>query len=310
MTSTRETDPRSRAPYLDEFDLEREIDFGRYWRALVQRWWLLLIGLVVGALVGIAASIGGSRPFESKTIVYMGAPFAPGGTNPIQSLSTRLTFVDQLLHSKAWTREVGAQLGLKPADLSKNTSTENTGGTAPNGKTQLIVPLIAVKVKDPSARRANAASTAFSRKIVTFFSSYTGTKLRVYLYRQKQITKKEAIAQAKLDHLTAQYDKIQNDPKIPALEKYFLSTSIYNQQTRQDQRLSSLDQSAQALTEVIVLARDVEIPRILEPADATRVSGPSKRTGAVVGAIIGVLIGILAALLWEPIARRVRRPAP
>src|SRR4051812_2553056 len=134
--TTRETEPRPRAPYPDEFDVERDVDFGRYWRAVVQRWWLVLIGLVLGAIVGFGATVGGGHGYEATTIVYLGQPYAPGGVAPIQSLPTRLTFMDQLLHSRAWTQKIGAQVGIKPAVLSRNTTTVNTGGTAPNGKTQ------------------------------------------------------------------------------------------------------------------------------------------------------------------------------
>jgi uncharacterized protein involved in exopolysaccharide biosynthesis len=309
--TTRETDPRPRAPYVDEFDVEQEVDFGRYWRALVHRWWLVLIGLVVGAIVGFGATVGGGHGFESTVTVYLGQPYAPGGTNAIESLPTRLTFVDQLLHSRAWTRKVGLKVGIKPAILSKNTTTENAGGTAPNGKSQLLTPLVGVKVTDASARLANAAAAGLAQQLVTFFNGYPGTKLHVYLTRQSQLGQKEKVAQDKLNHLQAQYNQIQNDPKISPLDRYFLLTSIYNQQTVQEQRLANFDQQGLALQEVIVLAKDVELPRIVEPASAERVPGPSKRVGVAVGAVIGAILGILAALLWEPVARRVRsRPEP
>ena len=35
-----------------DLDGEAEVDLGRYSRALLARWWLLLVGLVVGAVIG------------------------------------------------------------------------------------------------------------------------------------------------------------------------------------------------------------------------------------------------------------------
>src|ERR1044071_784844 len=119
--SIRETETRSRpvAP-PPEFDVEQEVAFGRYWTALAARWWLLLIGAVVGAAIGFAASAGGSRPYDATAIVYLGQPFAPGGTNQIQSLPTKLGFVNQLAHSKDVIRRVGAQVGIRPGVLGEN----------------------------------------------------------------------------------------------------------------------------------------------------------------------------------------------
>src|SRR5438309_670339 len=46
---------------MSSFDpeAEQEVDFGRYWRLLGSRWWLLAAGLVVGAVIGYAISLGG-----------------------------------------------------------------------------------------------------------------------------------------------------------------------------------------------------------------------------------------------------------
>jgi uncharacterized protein involved in exopolysaccharide biosynthesis len=37
---------------VPDFDAEAEVDLGRYSRALLERWWLLLAGLVIGAVFG------------------------------------------------------------------------------------------------------------------------------------------------------------------------------------------------------------------------------------------------------------------
>ena len=47
MSAETETrPPKSRA--LPELDAEQEIDLGRYGRRLLKRWWMLVLGLVIG----------------------------------------------------------------------------------------------------------------------------------------------------------------------------------------------------------------------------------------------------------------------
>src|SRR4051812_40278163 len=202
--TTRESEPRTRSPYVDDFEAEEEVDFGRYWRAVVQRWWLLLLGLVLGAVIGFAVSVGGSRPYVGRTAVYLGQPFAPGGTNQIQSLPTRFGFVDQLVHSVAVTRRVAAEVGIRRADLARNIATDNISGVS-KGQNELLAPLVAVEVQNPSAKKANAASDALGKALVDFFSRYSRTKLNVYLTRQKNLVTKENIASSKLAFLQKQY---------------------------------------------------------------------------------------------------------
>ena len=60
-------------------EAEQEVDFGRYWRLIVSRWWLVALGFVVGALVGYAISLGGSQQFKATTTLYLGQPYSASG---------------------------------------------------------------------------------------------------------------------------------------------------------------------------------------------------------------------------------------
>ena len=44
-------------------------------------------------------------------------------------------------------------------------------------------------------------------------------------------------------------------------------------------------------------------------AAAVKSTAKSHRNSALVGALIGLLLGIAAALLWDPVAARMNRPA-
>src|SRR3954464_7043004 len=110
--TARETESRTRAPYAEDFDVEQDVDISRHWRALVQRWWLVLIGLVLGALIGFAASSSGSRPYKASAIIYLGQPLYPGGTSPILPLTTSFRLVNQILHSRETMTAAAAKVGL------------------------------------------------------------------------------------------------------------------------------------------------------------------------------------------------------
>ncbi len=60
---------------VGEADLgaEQEVDLGRYWHAIVERWWLPLVGLIAGALVGYLISLGGGQVWKASSNVYLGA---------------------------------------------------------------------------------------------------------------------------------------------------------------------------------------------------------------------------------------------
>ena len=59
--------------------------------------------------------------------------------------------------------------------------------------------------------------------------------------------------------------------------------------------------------QLLTLAQTVEQSQVITPARATKTTARSRRNWVLVGALIGLVLGILAALLWEPVARVVRR---
>src|SRR2546421_12579710 len=84
---------------LPDVDAEEELELGRYWGALVARWWLPLAGLVAGIVIGYLLSLGGHQVYQAKATIYLGQPLSPNGTNQIQSLSTNPSAVRQVAQS-------------------------------------------------------------------------------------------------------------------------------------------------------------------------------------------------------------------
>ena len=108
--------PRRERPVPD-VDAEEELELGRYWNALITRWWLPVVGFVAGIAIGYLLSLGGHQVFTAKATIYLGQPLSPNGTNQIQSLSTNPSAVKQIVLSASAQREAEVKAGLPVGSL-------------------------------------------------------------------------------------------------------------------------------------------------------------------------------------------------
>jgi uncharacterized protein involved in exopolysaccharide biosynthesis len=56
--------PQRERPVPD-VDAEEELELGRYWNALITRWWLPVVGFVAGIAIGYLLSLGGHQVFTA-----------------------------------------------------------------------------------------------------------------------------------------------------------------------------------------------------------------------------------------------------
>src|SRR3712207_1423072 len=115
MTTLREP-PQPPYPGVD---VEEEIDLGRYWSALLARWWLPVLGLVIGLVVALFSSGGAPRRYEAESVVYLGIQFGVAG-EVLQSLPTRFATVGTLVRSERVVDRVSAAVGVQPDRLRRS----------------------------------------------------------------------------------------------------------------------------------------------------------------------------------------------
>src|SRR4051812_39207746 len=115
MTLQEERRVRRADPDLDG---EQEVDFGRYGRTVGQRWWLPVLGLVAGGIVGYLLSLGGGTVYSAQSLVYLGQPIGPAG-NQVASINTNVAAVRGIVRSESTIRQVARDTGLRPADLRR-----------------------------------------------------------------------------------------------------------------------------------------------------------------------------------------------
>jgi len=290
-----------------ESEGEQEVDFGRYWIALVRFWWLPIVGLIVGGIIGVLAQTGGGHGYRAKVIVYLGQPFAPGSIQPVQSLPTRLSFVEQLVKGHATVKRVAAEVGIPAGALSRGTSISTTSAITTGKSAGAPSSIVEVAVANPSARKAADAANALAKVVVDEFSSYVNVKLATYRARLARAERELAATDKRIAEAEAEQKALINDHSLPATEKLLLLSSFTGQVNFQQQRQFNLESAQFTLKDSIALAQQVEVARVVQVAAATKVSAPSKRSGGAVGLVIGLVLGLLAAVFFEPFTGLVKR---
>src|SRR6478736_5631688 len=94
-------------------EAEQEVDFGRYWRLLAARWWLVAAGLVAGAVIGYAISLGGNQQFKATATLYLGQPYSASGNVQLQAAQTNPSTVRPTAHAATLVQKVAAACKAK-----------------------------------------------------------------------------------------------------------------------------------------------------------------------------------------------------
>ena len=272
---------RTRPAAPPDLDAEAEVDLGHYGHALLARWWLLLAGLVVGAFLGYLSTLGGAQVYRAQAVTYMGQPLG-SGQSQVQALNTNPSAAKTIITSDAVVRRVARRAGMTENQLRSGTSvTAVQGFNARLNQT----PLIAITVKGPEPGKAARAADMLANTLVSALSGVARPKIEQF---ENQIgTDKQCI-------------KLTND----ALGQTDLSTT---EKILLQGRLQGCQSDLTTTTQLWLLAKNVEAPRVITQAVAEKTAARSHRNATAVGALIGLILGGIAALLWDPVARR-RRP--
>lgn len=269
------------APSFDP-EAEQEVDFGRYWRLLAARWWLVAAGLVVGAVVGYALALGGSQEFKATATLYLGQPYSASGNVQLQAAQTNPSTVRQIAHAETIVQKVAADCKAKPGDLRGGISTQTIAGNiAKNGQT----PLVSITVQAKKRRLAACAANGLAKAVIDHVDAFANQKIANF---SAQITSDEKNI--------AQINKALESGSLSATDKLVIQIRLAQAQTDKLQT-----------SQLLLQATQVEKPSVLTGAASQKVTARSRRNTVVVAALIGLLLGALAALLWDGLAARFRR---
>ncbi|HVD42902.1 MAG TPA: hypothetical protein VNB58_04310 [Gaiellaceae bacterium] len=263
-------------------EAEQEVDLGRYWSAIVSHWWLPLVGLLVGAVLGYLVSLGGNQVWNASSTVYLGASYSIIGGNLLQGPQANPSTVGTIARAQDSIAQAAANAGMRADDLRGNVSTKSISTGA--GASTLRVtanPLVRLTVQASTRRKAQVAANALARIVVDRLSPFADRKI--------------AGLEERINADQQQIDAIERQQRgaSDATAKAVFALHLGD----------VLDDQLQA-KQLLIQAQEVERPKVLTRAAAVKTTARSRRNSVVVAAFLGLLIGLLAALLWEPVMRR------
>jgi capsular polysaccharide biosynthesis protein len=289
---------RRPARAVPDLDAEREVDFGRYVRAVAARWWLVLLGVVVGVLVGwLLSSATSSNVHRAQATIYLGQPIAALGSAQLPSPATNIAAVREIVRSDELVDEVASQVGVPAGRLRNSISTSQVTGAAARSDESEGIFTITVRGPWPGqtvARATNLLATA----VVERTSGYVDAKIRAYEEKLRGIERELASLDERIDNL----QRSASSPGLSDAERIIVVSLIGFAEDRRFQLVDDRSDTQLVLTQ----ARDIEKGAVITEARSSQVTPRSSRSSMIVGGLIGLVAGIALALAWEPLVRRRR----
>jgi hypothetical protein len=237
---------------------------------------------VAGAVIGYLVSLGGAQVYSATATVYLGQPYTPTGGALVQNPQTNPSAVGTIVNSQSVDNTVANRCHTKASEFEHGISTQAiaTGASAKTGGQ--INPLVKISVQAKKGKLAACAANGLAQEVVDNLGTYAARKIA---------NLKAHIAFDNEDIKTIQ-TAIAN-PGITDTNKLILQTTL-----RSDQ----LDKTTNA--QLLLLATQVESPKVFTHAASHKVTARSRRNTVVIAALIGLIIGALAALLWDAVVPR------
>ena len=307
MTVTR----RPTAPPPDlELEAEQEVDFRRYWNAVLARWWLPALGLLAGVLGGYALALGGGDVYRADSTLYLGQPFTPNGGAPVPGLATNPSTVNEIAHSEAVLADVAERSGMALSKLRANVTSRQV--SPPPGRRAVLstTPLIEISVTGQNARVTARAANLLAQRVVEDVSPYVDDKIAAIKERIGSDERELAESERRLDVAQSELSSLLGNRSLSGTERLIGVTTFNATIGSLVERRGLVTQDLLEAKQALSLAENVEKPAVVERAGARKTTARSVSRSVVVGGLIGLILGILAAILWEPAQRRLAaRPA-
>ncbi len=286
--------PSKRSEHQAELEIEQEIDFGRYLRALGRGWWLLLAGLVIGAVLGVALTLGSGNLYRAKATVYLGQPLAVNSSAGIQGLNTNPSTVGKLAHAEDILSQVSKQSGLPLEKLRSGISTATVQGYLSKlGQT----PLVTISVQaDASKKDVQDAANTLANLVLARLSAYPSEKIATLRAQIASCNKQIETINERQKTINAAIEAGSGS----SLEQQVLLT----QATINEQRRGTLSDELQQDQLLLTQAKTVEQGSIVSKAKAVKTTGRDRKSALIVGGALGLLIGALVTLTLPGSRRR------
>lgn len=300
MAVTERPTPR---PELD-LEAEQEVDFRRYWNAVLARWWLPVLGLLVGILGGYALALGGGDVYRAEATLYLGQPFTPNGGASVPGLATNPSTVNEIVHSEAALQRASEVSGMRLSRLRANVTSRQVG--VPAGRRLAVgqTPLIEIAVTGSNAAATTRAANALADTVVDDVSPYVTDKIAAIEERIRADEQELEDSEQRLNVAQAELNELLRSRSLSATERLIGVTTLNPVIASLVERRGLVTQDLLEAKQALSLAENVEKPSIVERAAPRKTTARSVSRSVLVGGLIGLIVGVLAAILWEPAQRR------
>jgi capsular polysaccharide biosynthesis protein len=273
---------------------EREVDLGRWKQAIGERWWLVVAGVVAGAVVGALFSLSGGSIYEASVLIAPGQPFTPSGS-PVLSYQSSPRSVEVLVTSESALRRAAAAAHVPVGKIRGNVSTQSvsTGLGSPASRGANLIRVTAQLSKPKHAE--DVANALGNIVIADTTSPYVKKSIATYQSKEKRYN-------AQLTSLTKvidSYNKALSTQNLGFLPKLIM----VNQLDAAIARQGTLNDKLAATDQQLTLVQNVEIAQLIERAAAVKTTARSRRNSILVGALIGLVAGLIAAIVVDLRAR-------
>ena len=279
-----------------ELDAEREVDLARWRRAVVALWWLPVLGLVVGAIVGVLYSFRGGSNYKASALISLGQPTSPGGVL-VNGFGTNPRAVSQIVSGAAFQEQAANKADMRPSALRGHVSVAQVGTVTGAGAAR-ATPLISLTVTGTKPLNTAAAANALADIVVRqTTASYVGLKIRTFNTTLEHVKDQIASVTKRLAIVQAAFKAAKNLDPLQQLV-------IVGQEDNAETRLGNLIAQEETLQQQLAFAQEVESAKVIERAKAVKAAAHSRGASLVVGALIGLIIGAIVAIAGEGRLRR------
>ena len=295
---------RPRSPRELDLEAEQEVDFRRYWNAVLARWWLPALGLLAGVVAGYALALGGGDVYKASVTLYLGQPFTPTSSAPVPGLATNPSTVTEIVHSEAALEKASGISGMRLSRLRGNVTSKQVG--VPAGRRLAVgqTPLIQITVTGSRKAPTERAADSLAQTVVADVSPYVEDKIAAIKRRidsdQRELTSIDRRLRVAQEGLT----EVLGNRGLGVTERLLLVSTFNSTISFGEQRRGIVQQDLLEGQQALSLAEHVERPSIVEHAAARKTTARSVGRSVVVGGLIGLILGGLAAIFWEPATRR------
>jgi uncharacterized protein involved in exopolysaccharide biosynthesis len=279
---------------------EREIDLGRWKQAAVDRWWIVLAGVVAGAIVGALYSLSGATSYTATALIAPGQAFNPSGSTPVLTYLTSETAIRELATQEATLAAAAAKAGIGIGQLRGHVSVSAVNQTSGSGSSNRNAVLVDITVRQRKPKRAEDAANALAAVIRQKTTShYVRQSFTIY---QQRLTNFKARINTLTKRIATLNDVLANSKELQPFDRLV----VVSQLDQAEAALGSTLDSQTATQQQLTLAQSVEQTQIIQQAKAEKSAARSRRNSILVGVLIGLIAGAIVAIVVETRSRRAR----